>query len=219
MRATLRLATLAFCLATLAPDLAAAQNQPPPAQRQSGNTFSPGEIVGKATSFLARYRAGLPRSWKSLSRWGQPNGYILGQEACGAFVVGLRYGEGTLYTQAMPATGACSGRGPRRLRLGRRRRAHHDAGLQPARHRRDLSALRRHRRLGLFHRRLWHDRARRQATSWWCRSARASACGSAPISAISIHAAGDLESVLTPHIYAAQPRHAPITATRRSALG
>jgi hypothetical protein len=32
-------------------------------------------------------------------RWGQPNGYILGQEAAGAFVGGLRYGEGTLYTR------------------------------------------------------------------------------------------------------------------------
>ena len=32
-------------------------------------------------------------------RWGEPNGYILGQEAAGAFVGGLRYGEGTLYTR------------------------------------------------------------------------------------------------------------------------
>ena len=32
-------------------------------------------------------------------RWGEPNGYILGQEASGAFVGGLRYGEGILYTR------------------------------------------------------------------------------------------------------------------------
>ncbi len=32
-------------------------------------------------------------------RWGQPNGYILGEEAGGAFVGGLRYGEGKLYTR------------------------------------------------------------------------------------------------------------------------
>ena len=32
-------------------------------------------------------------------RWGSPNGYILGEEAGGAFVGGLRYGEGTLYTR------------------------------------------------------------------------------------------------------------------------
>ena len=30
---------------------------------------------------------------------GRPNGYILGQDAGGAFVAGLRYGEGTLYTK------------------------------------------------------------------------------------------------------------------------
>src|SRR5207244_570892 len=31
--------------------------------------------------------------------FGQPNGYVLGQEASGAFVGGLRYGEGALYTK------------------------------------------------------------------------------------------------------------------------
>ena len=30
---------------------------------------------------------------------GRPNGYILGEDAGGAFVAGLRYGEGTLYTK------------------------------------------------------------------------------------------------------------------------
>jgi len=32
-------------------------------------------------------------------QWGLPNGYILGEEGSGAFVAGLRYGEGTLYKQ------------------------------------------------------------------------------------------------------------------------
>jgi hypothetical protein len=32
-------------------------------------------------------------------RWGQPNGYVLGQEGTAAFVGGLRYGEGKLYTR------------------------------------------------------------------------------------------------------------------------
>ena len=36
---------------------------------------------------------------KAVSQWGQPNGYILGEEASGAFVGGLRYGDGTLYTR------------------------------------------------------------------------------------------------------------------------
>jgi hypothetical protein len=32
-------------------------------------------------------------------QWGLSNGYILGQEASGAFIGGLRYGEGTLYSE------------------------------------------------------------------------------------------------------------------------
>jgi hypothetical protein len=36
---------------------------------------------------------------RAVSTWGLPNGYVLGEEAGGAFVAGLRYGEGMLYTQ------------------------------------------------------------------------------------------------------------------------
>ena len=36
---------------------------------------------------------------RAASQWGEPNGYILGQEASGAITVGLRYGEGVLYTR------------------------------------------------------------------------------------------------------------------------
>ena len=36
---------------------------------------------------------------KAVSQWGLPNGYVLGEEAGGAFVAGLRYGEGMLYTK------------------------------------------------------------------------------------------------------------------------
>jgi hypothetical protein len=36
---------------------------------------------------------------RAVSRWGLPNGYVLGQEGGGAFFAGLRYGEGVLYTK------------------------------------------------------------------------------------------------------------------------
>jgi hypothetical protein len=36
---------------------------------------------------------------RAVSQWGLPNGYVLGQEGGGAFIGGLRYGEGTLYTK------------------------------------------------------------------------------------------------------------------------
>ena len=71
-----------------------------------------------------------------------------------------------------------------RLGRGRRRRAHHDAGLQSPCHPRDLPALRRRRRLGLYRRRRRHDGADVGHASSWCRSAPAWACGSAPTSAI-----------------------------------
>jgi hypothetical protein len=36
---------------------------------------------------------------RAVSTWGLPNGYVLGEEAGGAFVAGLRYGERMLYTK------------------------------------------------------------------------------------------------------------------------
>ena len=36
---------------------------------------------------------------KAVSRYGLPNGYIIGQEGSGAIIGGLRYGDGVLYTK------------------------------------------------------------------------------------------------------------------------
>ena len=36
---------------------------------------------------------------RAVGLWGLPNGYILGEEAGGAFFGGLRYGDGMLYTK------------------------------------------------------------------------------------------------------------------------
>jgi hypothetical protein len=36
---------------------------------------------------------------EATKRWGKPNGYVLGQEAGGAFIGGLRFGEGIMYTR------------------------------------------------------------------------------------------------------------------------
>ena len=66
-------------------------------------------------------------------RWGKPNGYILGQEASGAFVGGLRYGEGKMYTRNAGEQPHLLAGPVARLRRRRRRRPHDDAGLQPAR--------------------------------------------------------------------------------------
>jgi hypothetical protein len=74
---------------------AAAQEGPPP-----GSQYPPGELVSTGHRFFGTVSRGLASVIeKAVSQWGLPNGYILGQEAGGAFVAGLRYGEGTLYTR------------------------------------------------------------------------------------------------------------------------
>src|SRR5688572_5236224 len=73
---------------------------PPAAQQPAGRGFSPQEIVDAGHGFFGTVSRGLASLVeKATSQWGQPNGYILGEEASGAFVGGLRYGEGTLYTK------------------------------------------------------------------------------------------------------------------------
>jgi len=62
--------------------------------------YSTNELVSKGHSFFGSVSRGLALSIeKAVGQWGQPNGYILGQEGSGAFVGGLRYGEGVLYTR------------------------------------------------------------------------------------------------------------------------
>lgn len=69
------------------------------ADAQQG-TYSTTELVSKGHSFFGTVSRGLALSIEqAVSKWGQPNGYILGQEGSGAFVGGLRYGEGVLYTR------------------------------------------------------------------------------------------------------------------------
>jgi hypothetical protein len=75
---------------------------PPPAAQQPphGDEFSPGELIDAGHHFFGGVSRGLALVvQKAVSQWGQPNGYILGEEASGAFVGGLRYGDGTLYTK------------------------------------------------------------------------------------------------------------------------
>ena len=71
-----------------------APEAPPP------NTFLPGELVAAGHRFFGGVSRGLATIIvKAVSQWGLPNGYVLGQEAGGALVVGVRYGEGVLYTK------------------------------------------------------------------------------------------------------------------------
>ena len=109
MRSTWRLAAVTLCLLALGfafgadagLNAASAQGAPPPQTRpQQRDTFSPDEIVKAGHQFFGTVSRGLAQVVeKAFSQWGEPNGYILGQDGSGAFVVGLRYGDGTLYTR------------------------------------------------------------------------------------------------------------------------
>jgi hypothetical protein len=76
-------------------DASPALTQPPPAARYSSD-----EIIDAGHHFFGGVSKGIASIVeKAADQWGQPNGYILGEEAGGAFIGGLRYGDGTLYTK------------------------------------------------------------------------------------------------------------------------
>jgi hypothetical protein len=109
MRGVSRLIAVTILLLACGSDLAAAQGTPPPPQAAPGasppaaagrDTYSANEIVGAGHKFFGAISRDLAQLVeRAVSQWGLPNGYILGQEGGGAFVVGLRYGDGTLYTK------------------------------------------------------------------------------------------------------------------------
>jgi hypothetical protein len=117
MTLTVRVAVTALLvgasLAGFGIGLAPAQTQPVPAQPApaaapppqspsppQSNQFSPNELIDAGHRFFGGVSRGLAMIVeKAVDQWGKPNGYILGEEAGGAFVGGLRYGDGTLYTK------------------------------------------------------------------------------------------------------------------------
>jgi hypothetical protein len=63
-------------------------------------TFTGDEILDDGHRFFGDISRGLAEVVQEAGRrWGLPNAYILGQEASAAFVGGLRYGEGKMYTR------------------------------------------------------------------------------------------------------------------------
>jgi len=71
-----------------------------PAFADAPPAFSTNELVDSGHRFFGAVSRGLAETVQEAGRrWGQPNGYVLGQEASAAFVGGLRYGEGKMYTR------------------------------------------------------------------------------------------------------------------------
>jgi hypothetical protein len=97
MKIAVRLALVVAGLLMLAPARVAAQ---PAAQQQPAPYYSSNEILDAGHRFFGTVSRGLAQIVERTgSQFGLPNGYILGQEGGGAFIGGLRYGEGTLYTK------------------------------------------------------------------------------------------------------------------------
>ncbi len=68
--------------------------------QQSGEQYTAQEIVDAGHSFFGNASGGLAKVVeRAFQQNGLPNGYILGQEGSGAFIAGLTYGEGQLYTK------------------------------------------------------------------------------------------------------------------------
>ena len=95
-----RLLRIAVALAGLlvSPVLAedATQAPPPP----DPNQYSSSELINEGHKFFGDVSQGLATLVeRAVSTYGQPNGYVIGQEAAGAIIGGARYGEGVLYTK------------------------------------------------------------------------------------------------------------------------
>jgi hypothetical protein len=74
------------------------RDAPPP--RDDRGTYNQNEIIAAGHGFFGAISQGLGKAVEyAFQSQGRPNGYILGEDAGGAFVLGLRYGEGMLYTK------------------------------------------------------------------------------------------------------------------------
>ncbi len=103
MRSQLKMVGAAFAAAMISAAAPAfAQTVQPAYAANPGDpsTFRSEELVDSGHRFFGTISRGLALAvQEAVRRWGEPNGYILGQEASGAFFGGLRYGEGKLYTR------------------------------------------------------------------------------------------------------------------------
>lgn len=70
----------------------------PAATADTTQTYREDDLIGAAEGVFGKGAKGIAEMIrKTLKDQGQPNGYIVGREAGGAFIVGLRYGSGTLH--------------------------------------------------------------------------------------------------------------------------
>ena len=77
---------------------AAAPGPAPQPAAEDPNTYDEKTVLGAATGLFGEGAEGLGRVIERIfADLGRPNAYIVGKEGGGALIVGLRYGDGTLY--------------------------------------------------------------------------------------------------------------------------
>lgn len=65
---------------------------------EASTTYKQDDLIGAAEGVFGKGAEGLARMIEDLlKKQGEPNAYIVGREAGGAFLVGARYGSGTLF--------------------------------------------------------------------------------------------------------------------------
>jgi len=101
LSAAIRFAAAVLVVGVCSTASAVAQSGPPPGTLSAEESrFNASEVINAGHNFFGTVSRGLAQVVeRAVSKWGLPNGYVLGEEAGGAIVAGLRYGEGMLYTK------------------------------------------------------------------------------------------------------------------------
>ncbi|WP_271439381.1 DUF1134 domain-containing protein [Pontixanthobacter luteolus] len=81
-----------------ASEAASQASETPAIAAAQGDTYKEDDLIGAAEGVFGKGAEGVARLIQDLlKKQGEPNAYIVGREAGGAFIVGARYGSGTLY--------------------------------------------------------------------------------------------------------------------------
>ncbi len=101
MKNLLKAASIAILLGTVAlaaPVMAQTTGSVSKASQRSSDTYTSEEILAQGHQFFGKTSRGLGQAIEYVFQsQGEPTAYIVGEEGAGAFVGGLRYGEGTIY--------------------------------------------------------------------------------------------------------------------------
>jgi hypothetical protein len=99
MKKFLAVACLSLAVGVVSPALAQTTGSISKTSTTQSNTkYTTEEILGVGHQFFGKTTRGLAKAVEYVfQKQGQPTAYIVGEEGAGAFVGGLRFGEGTIY--------------------------------------------------------------------------------------------------------------------------